>query len=396
MKKCLAPLLALLLILPLAACASEKGGGTQGLPPTGGAPEASAAVSAPISSELPVEYFNAALVTSATVSDDYNREADEAIALYAAENGLTYKRYDAENYDNSDGLYDAMLQAIDDGARVLILPGSVFGSAIAQMQTQYAEVMFLGIDVPETELMRGDILVKPAANTALIMFHEEQAGYLAGYAAVMNGYTSLGFIGAMPIPGAARYGFGFIQGADAAAAKISSASGSKTTADIDYWYANTFYASDDVRAVAAAWYGSGTEIIFVCGDRIQDSVIAAADASGRKLICADTDEAAKSQQIAVSAVKNISGAVTLALTDLYDHGVTWPDKYAGACQYLGAKESMVGLSAAKVSWRLSLYSADDYQTLFDKLRMGDLTVEDPGDDVSARPETANSNVSYKD
>lgn len=48
-----------------------------------------------------------------------------------------------------------------------------------------------------------------------ILYAEEQAGYLAGYAAVNEGYTQLGFMGGIAVPAVIRYGYGFIQGADA-------------------------------------------------------------------------------------------------------------------------------------------------------------------------------------
>ena len=56
---------------------------------------------------------------------------------------------------------------------------------------------------------------KPLENVAGIVFKEEQSGYLAGYAAVMEGYTKLGFSGGGggTNPACQRFGYGYIQGA---------------------------------------------------------------------------------------------------------------------------------------------------------------------------------------
>ena len=55
-----------------------------------------------------------------------------------------------------------------------------------------------------------------------IAFKEEQCGYLAGYAAVKEGFTKLGFTGGGggTNPACCRYGYGFVQGADAAAKEL--------------------------------------------------------------------------------------------------------------------------------------------------------------------------------
>ena len=58
------------------------------------------------------------------------------------------------------------------------------------------------------------------ANSCTAVYQEELCGYMAGYAAVKLGYTKLGFLGGMAVPRCrCRYGYGFVQGADAAAAE---------------------------------------------------------------------------------------------------------------------------------------------------------------------------------
>lgn len=45
-----------------------------------------------------------------------------------------------------------------------------------------------------------------AANMVSVVFAEEEAGYMAGYAAVKEGYTKLGFMGGQALPSVKRYG----------------------------------------------------------------------------------------------------------------------------------------------------------------------------------------------
>ena len=49
------------------------------------------------------------------------------------------------------------------------------------------------------------------------IFKEEISGYFAGYTAVMLGYTNLGFLGGMAVPGVMRFGYGYVQGINEAA-----------------------------------------------------------------------------------------------------------------------------------------------------------------------------------
>jgi basic membrane protein A and related proteins len=57
-------------------------------------------------------------------------------------------------------------------------------------------------------------------NVHSIFYAEEQVGFLAGYAAVKEGFTKLGFMGGMAVPAVVRFGYGFVQGAEYAAAEL--------------------------------------------------------------------------------------------------------------------------------------------------------------------------------
>ena len=80
-----------------------------------------------------------------------------------------------------------------------------------------------------------------------MLFSEEQAGYLAGYAAVSDGYTSLGFLERIRCPGFVRYGTGFLQGAQAAAEQNG------VEVYLKIWYSGQYDASEDISARMSGW-----------------------------------------------------------------------------------------------------------------------------------------------
>ena len=224
--------------------------------------------------------------------------------------------------------------------------------------------MFLGID-----LGLGDV-PKPQANTALITYQEEQSGFLAGYAAVMDGYTKLAFLGGIDVPAVIRYGSGYVQGANQAATEL----GNTADVSVKYWYSGTFGPNDEIKTKTAGWYTEGTQIIFACGGGIVYSAIASADEANGKLIGVDVDQSGISERVITSAKKELENSVKLALTDLKDNGGKWSAKYAGVENKLGAAQDCVGLPTDTASWRFSTFTQDQYKTLFDKVKGGTYTI----------------------
>ncbi|MFR8334795.1 MAG: BMP family lipoprotein [Oscillospiraceae bacterium] len=181
-------------------------------------------------------------------------------------------------------------------------------------------------------------------NIALICYQEEQAGYLAGYAAVQEGYKELGFLGGIDVPAVVRYGYGFIMGADKAAQELN-----LTDVNIKYWYSGSFQPNDDIATKMDNWYVGGTEVVFACGGGIYLSCQSAAEANDGKMIGVDVDQSNVSDRIITSAMKALSNSVVKALTDASANGWTWPQNYAGVCQYLGAADNCVGLPSGDLS-----------------------------------------------
>jgi len=199
-------------------------------------------------------------------------------------------------------------------------------------------------------------------NTLSILYAEDQAGFLAGYAAVMDGYRKLGFMGGMAVSSVIRFGYGFIQGAEYAAEQLKLAPGSIT---LNYHYTGDFIASPQTQALAASWYGSGTEVIFACGGALGSSVMAAAEQAGKKVIGVDVDQSGESPSVITSAMKGLQASVYSSVATFY--AGRFP---GGQAHVFSAANNGVGLPME--TSRFTKFGRTDYNAIFQKLSIGDI------------------------
>ena len=351
MKKFLSLLLALVMALSLVACG---GGQTDGTNPDS------------IADEMTSEdgKYEIAFVTDVGQLKDksFNQGTYDGVKLFAAKNEKSYKYYQPANGAEAtdDDRYDAMKAAVENGAKVVVCAGFMQGNALAKAAAEFTDVMFVFIDGWPLGM----------DNVAGIVFHEEQCGYLAGYAAVMEGYTKLGFCGGGGGTNDAccRYGYGYVQGAEAAAA----VKGVKVEMNYTWQYGANFQPSAELQALASGWYENGTEVIFSCGGSIFDSITAAASANDAAVIGVDVDQSFSSDTVITSALKGIGEAAQMALTAAYDG--TFVEKLGGNnCANLGAAEGAVGLPTA--TWSLENWSVEEYNDMFAKIVDGTITID---------------------
>ena len=299
----------------------------------------------------------------------FNQGTWEGCKLYAAANGKSYKYYQPANADKAtdDDRYDAMKAAADGGAKVIVCAGFMQGNALAKAAADFPEVNFIFIDGWAFDGLN---------NVAGIAYQEEQAGYLAGYAVVMEGFTKLGFCGGGggTNPACCRYGYGFVQGANAAAAE----KGINLDVKYSWQYGAAFSASPELQTMAAGWYATGTEIIFACGGSMFSSIAAAAAENDAKVVGVDVDQSPESDTVVTSAMKGLSASVQWALAKNFDG--TW-DEIGGKATSLGAANDAVGLPTE--TWSLENWSVEDYEKLFAAMKDGTLVVDPnyPADNV---------------
>ena len=375
MKKILALLLVLAMALSLVACGGAA------------APAATeVAASAPASADDIADEmtsadgkYQVAFITDVGQLKDksFNQGTYDGVKLYAHANGKSYKYYQPANGDQAtdDDRIDAMKLACDNGAEVVVAAGFMQAGALSAAAAAYPDVNFVFIDGWALGL----------DNVAAIVFREEQCGYLAGYATVMEGYTKLGFMGGGggTNPACQRFGYGFLQGAQAAAAEL----GIQVEMNYSWAYGAAFSASPELQAMATGWYTNGTEVIFACGGSMFQSVAAAASAEDGKVVGVDVDQSFESPAVITSAMKGLSDAAQWAIAKHFDG--KWSE-IGGKDNILGAADNAVGLPTA--TWSLTGWSVADYEAMFNKMASGEMTISS---DLVLSPEsTANMAVTY--
>ncbi len=309
----------------------------------------------------------------------FNQGTWEGIQAWCEKNNKGCQYY--KPVEATTDAYVAMIeQAIKDGNKVVVTPGFLFEEPIYLVQDKYPDVKFVLIDGNPHNADYSEY--KTADNTVGILFSEEQVGYLAGYAAVKDGNTKLGFLGGQAVPAVVRYGYGYVQGANDAAAEAG------ITVDMMYYYTGGFAATPEAQALAAGWYQSGTEVIFGCGGSVGNSAMAAAEQNNGKVIGVDVDQSGESDTVVSSAMKGLAAAVAQML-DAYKDG-----KFPGGQNLtLGAAEGAVQLPMETSKW--TTFSQADYDALFGKLKDG--TIAPKKDDAAESPDKlgcANVNVQF--
>ena len=305
MKKILAMLLAMAMAFSLAACGSKDGGkkGADDIPDTMTSQDGK---------------YEVAFVTDVGQLKDksFNQGTWDGVKLYASEHSLSYKYYQPANGDNAtdDDRYNAMKQAAEGGAKVIVCAGFLQEAALAKAAEEFPDAHFVFIDNNHPVVGSDG---NPLKNVASVEFQEEQAGYLAGYAVVKEGYTKLGFSGggggSNPC---CRYGYGYVQGANDAAKEL----GVQVDMLYSWEYGASYSASSELQSMIAGWYNEGTELVFACGGSMCNSVFAAAAANNALSIGVDVDQSGESNTVMTSAVKGLAEAASLMLGRLTASG----------------------------------------------------------------------------
>ena len=190
-----------------------------------------------------------------------------------------------------------------EGFNVIVTVGFLQASNVPAAALRNPSVHYICLDAE---------INSPAGNVYASLYRMDQAGFMAGYAAVRMGYRSLGFMGGMVTTDVVSCGQGFIRGANAAAQEMG-LTGSVTVA---YTYTGTFSAGPGVYATADLWYRSGVEVILSCGGGIIDSIQQAASQNGGYIIGTDTDCSASYSRAVTSAMKRVGVTAINALSRL--------------------------------------------------------------------------------
>lgn len=317
------------------------------------------------------------LLTDGPVEDGgYNEAVYNGVRMYALGAGKPFSYYNA-NSDDPESYRKLIERSAQENARIIVCAGNDFGEAVGAVQESFPQTSFLLIDgVPHDG--EGEALAL-SENVHCVLFHEEQAGYLAGYMAVWEGYRNLGFIGGKEEPAVLRYGYGYLQGIDAAAKDLS-----LDDVVVKYWYADTFSPDIAVREKADGWYAEGVQIIFACGGGLYESVLEAAENQDGLMIGADVDQARVSDRVLTSAVKNIGAAVTDTLDSFYANN-GWSEAQAGQVRRYGVEEGCAAIPVVDTEWRFKEVPTTHFFEIYKQMKRGDRAASD---DISEPPSVA--------
>ena len=394
MKKALSLILALAMSLSLVACGGN------------GTPDDNQNTDEPNTN---TEYKVAMITDYGDITDQsFNQTTYEACKAFADANGVEFSYFKPAGDNTADRV--AMIEsAVDQGFNVIVMPGYAFGGAIVEAAPQYKDVKFIALDVAKGDLLEAGVAAKgetydynpdnwdlatyvDMSNVYCAVYQEELCGYMAGYAAVKLGYKNLGFLGGMAVPAVQRYGYGFVQGVNAAAEEMG-----LTDVKVNYVYGGQFFGDADITAKMDTWYAGGTEIVFACGGGIYTSAVdAAKKVEGAKVIGVDVDQAGVIANYAAgegadqatidsfkaltvtSAMKGLYPTTYDTLTDVIVNG-NW-DNYAGKIATLGLVSAddptlnYVQIPMDSTQWADGAFTQDDYKALVKAMFDGELTV----------------------
>ena len=404
MKKLFALLLSLAMVLALVACGQKD--------PTPDTPDT------PDDPQTKVEYKVAMITDYGDITDQsFNQTTYEACKAFAEDNSIEFSYFKPAGDNTADRV--AMIEkAVDEGFNVIVMPGYAFGGAIVEAAPEFPDVKFIALDVAAGDLLETAVAKAGEAydytpenwdlnkyvdmsNVYCAVYQEELCGYMAGYAAVKLGYKNLGFLGGMSVPAVVRYGYGFVQGVDAAAADMG-----LTDVKVNYIYGGQFFGDADITAVMDTWYQGGTEVVFACGGGIYTSAVDAAKKANAKVIGVDVDQAGVIAKYAAgdgadeatiaqyldltvtSAMKGLYPATYDTLTDVIVNG-NW-EKYVGKIETLGLvsgtdpEANYVQIPMGDGTQWSDSFTQDDYKAMVKDMFDGKITVSNnTSSDVSA-------------
>lgn len=287
-----------------------------------------------------------------TVNDgSFNQGAWSGIQMFAEETGKACDYYQPVGTKIEDFMTQVK-RGVKNGAQVIICPGYLHERTVFEAQSKYPDVKFVLVDGQPHNEDYSDTTI--GNNTVAIIFAEEQVGFLAGYSAVREGYTRLGFMGGVPEDAVIRYGYGFVQGADYAAIEMG------VEVHIRYAYMNTFSDDPIAENTAAAWFDDDTEVIFACGGEIGKGIMRAAENHYGKVIGVDINQGGESQTVITSAMKSISESVYTTLKG-YESG----NFEGGKVKTVTAAEN--GVRLPMDSSRFERFTVEDYDSVYERL-----------------------------
>ena len=300
-----------------------------------------------------------------------------SVTDFGATRGISHKYYKATEA-KANAVKEVLDTAVNKGAKVVIVDSTKIANIILKLQDEYKDINFITINTDAYNPENGDVLIKD--NTVALTYATEQAGYMAGYAAVKEGYTQLGCMVEDQSKQMVNFQYGFAKGANRAAKE----NGETVTLKCVAFDVNN--PREKASKKAAKWYQDGTEVIFACGDKIESEIIEQAETYEGTVIGGITDKGEVSDTVAISAVEDINSTLQETLQQYVD------GKFPGGeVKKYGVAEDAVLLDYKNS--RLKNFIVDQYNALYEQLKDGEVKVR--VDDINSLEDLELSNVEFK-
>ena len=333
------------------------------------------------------EYKVAMITDYCDITDQsFNQTSYEGCKAYCDPNGVALNYF--KPLQDNDAERIAMVDAaVAEGYNIIVTPGYAFAPTIIATAELYPDVKFIALDVSAADFGDWEI----PSNVYSAVYQEELCGYMAGYATVKMGYKHIGYMGGMAVPAVVRYGYGYVQGVDAAAREL----GIENEVVLEYIYANAFNGDADITAVMDTWYQEmDVEVVFSCAAGAYTSVAEAALKVDGKLIGVDVDQKAIVDStygeglILTSAMKGLAATVEDTLKDVIEND-NW-DNYGGKIETLGVvsaenpSANYVQIPYESTAWNEG-FTQEDYKAVLAGILDGTIVVSN---DITTMPATA--------
>ncbi|MEH0576168.1 BMP family ABC transporter substrate-binding protein [Streptomyces sp. B21-108] len=221
-----------------------------------------------------------------------------------------------QDIEPQDGESDAdkvqrLTQLAQSGYNPVIGVGFVYAPAVKEVAAKFPKITFGIIDDEQVQ----------AKNVADLVFHEEQASYLAGVAAAKTSKKAhIGFIGGVDIPLIHKFEAGYVQGAKSINPNIKIESQYLTETPQE----GGFSSPDKGKDAASGQIEAGADVIYHAAGLSGQGVITEAAAKKVWAIGVDSDQYSQSalkaykDYILGSALKNVGGAVYDLVKSVYE------------------------------------------------------------------------------
>ncbi len=232
----------------------------------------------------------------------FNDAAYAGLQKAEKEFGITGRDVEPQDGETDADKIQRLTQLAQAGYNPVIGVGFVYGPAVKEVAAKFPNTTFGIIDDETVQ----------ATNVADMVFHEEQASYLAGVAAAKASKGKhIGFIGGVDIPLIHKFEAGYVQGAKSVDPNIKIESQYLTETAQE----GGFSSPDKGKDAASGQIEAGADVIYHAAGLSGQGVITESAAKKVWAIGVDSDQynqkalASYKDYILGSALKNVGGAV---------------------------------------------------------------------------------------